>query len=98
MTQHVVIAGGGVGALEGLLALQALAGERVRIDVVTPGRYFAYPALSVAEPFGAGPPHRYEWKAIARDRGVAWIPDALVAVDPASRRIETRDGAPLHYD
>jgi sulfide:quinone oxidoreductase len=98
MTEHVIIAGGGVGALEALLALQSLAGDRVRIDVVTPSRYFAYPALSVAEPFGAHPPRRYEWEAIARDRGVAWIPDAVTGVDPEAREIDTRDGVPLRYD
>jgi hypothetical protein len=35
MTPHVVIAGGGVGALEGLLALQDLARDRVHISVLT---------------------------------------------------------------
>jgi sulfide:quinone oxidoreductase len=98
MTKHVVIAGGGVGALEGLLALQALAADRVRISVVTPSRAFAYPALSVAEPFGAPPPARYEWEAIARDRGVEWVPDALVGVRPGDREIDSRDGAPVPYD
>ena len=42
MTPHVVIAGGGVGALEGLLALQALAGDRVDISVLTATRHLTY--------------------------------------------------------
>ena len=94
----VVIAGGGVGALEGLLALQALAPESLRLTVVTPGRYLTYRALSVAEPFGGAPAPRFEWEAIARDRGVRWVQDALEGVRPQERRIETRDGRPVGYD
>jgi NADH dehydrogenase FAD-containing subunit len=36
--QRVVIAGGGFAALEAVLALRRLAGQRVEIDLVTPGR------------------------------------------------------------
>jgi sulfide:quinone oxidoreductase len=98
MAEHVVIVGGGVGALEGLLALQSLAGDRTRISVVTAGRHLTYRALSVAEPFGADPVTRYEWEAITRDRDVRWVPDALVQVDHEERVIHTREGPPVRYD
>jgi sulfide:quinone oxidoreductase len=98
MAAHIVVAGGGVGALEGVLALQALAGDRVRISVLTPGRHLTYRALSVAEPFGAGPAPRFEWEEIARDRGVRWIPDALTCVRPDERELDTRDGPAVPYD
>ena len=98
MTPHVVIAGGGVGALEGLLALQDLAGDRVHISVLTPARHLTYRALSVAEPFGSEPARRYDWERIARDRGVRWIPDVLEAVRPDAREVDTRDGPPVPYD
>jgi len=98
MPEHVVIAGGGVGALEGLLALQALAAERVRISVLTASRHFVYRALSVAEPFGGDPAPRYEWEQIARDRGVRWIPDVVEGVRPGERELVTRDGPAVHYD
>jgi len=39
---RVVIAGGGVAALEATLALRALAEERVAIHLVTPEREFTY--------------------------------------------------------
>jgi sulfide:quinone oxidoreductase len=97
VVRDVVIAGGGVGALEGLLALRALS-ERLRISVVTASRHFTYPALSVAEPFGAAPPPRYDWQAIAHDRGASWVPDMLTGVRPDACEIDTRDGRPLHYD
>jgi sulfide:quinone oxidoreductase len=98
MTHHVVIAGGGVGALEGLLALQHLAADRLEISVITATPHLAYRALSVAEPFGADPAPRYAWERIARDRGVRWISDTLQAVDTDARHVETRDGPPVRYD
>jgi sulfide:quinone oxidoreductase len=98
MAPHVVIAGGGVGALEGLLALQDLAGDRVHMSVLTPARHLTYRAWSVAEPFGSEPARRYDWERIARDRGVRWIPDLLEAVRPDAREVDTRDGPPVPYD
>jgi sulfide:quinone oxidoreductase len=98
MPPHVVIAGGGVGALEGLLALQDLAGDRVHISVLTPARHLTYRAWSVAEPFGSEPARRYDWERIAQDRTVRWIPDLVAAVRPDAREVDTRDGPPVPYD
>jgi sulfide:quinone oxidoreductase len=98
MAEHVVIAGGGVGALEGLLALQSYAGDRVRISVITPTRRLTIRALSVAEPFGGEPPPRCDWENIARDRGVRWVPDTLVEVRTEAREVVTETGPPVHYD
>jgi sulfide:quinone oxidoreductase len=98
MPPHVVIAGGGVGALEGLLALQDLAGDRVQISLLTPARHLTYRAWSVAEPFGSEPARRYDWEHIAHDRGVRWIPDLVEAIRPDVREVDTRDGPPVPYD
>ncbi len=48
----VVVAGGGVAALEATLALRALAEERVWIDLLSPDPRFWYRPLAVVEPFG----------------------------------------------
>ena len=40
---HVVIAGGGVAALETLMALRDLAGDRVAVTLVAPGTSFIEP-------------------------------------------------------
>lgn len=98
MAEHVVIVGGGVGALEGLLALQSLAADRAHISLLAAGRHFTYRALSVAEPFGADPAPHYDWEAITHDRGVRWISDVLVGVRPDEREIDTRGGPPVRYD
>lgn len=98
MAPHVVIAGGGIGALEGLLALQKLAVDPLRISVLTATRHLTYRALSVAEPFGGDPAPRFDWEYIARDRGVGWIPDMLESVRLENRELITRDGPPVRYD
>ena len=49
---RVLIAGGGVAALEAMLALRALAADRVSVVLVAPDREFVYRPLAVAEPFG----------------------------------------------
>jgi len=98
MTPHVVIAGGGVGALEALLALQSLAGDRLRLSVLTASRHMTYRALSVAEPFGGDPAPRFEWERIARDRGVRWITDTVEEIRPEAREVLTREGPAVHYD
>ena len=95
---RVLVAGGGVGALEGLLALQDLAGERAEIALLTAGRYLTYRALSVTEPFAAEPPARYEWAPIAADRGVRLITDVVTRVHAEEWRVETRDGSDEPYD
>ena len=41
---HVVICGGGVAAIEGLLRLRSLAGDRVEVTLVAPNEEFGLPA------------------------------------------------------
>lgn len=94
---RVLIAGGGVAALEGLLALRTLAGERVDIDLLTPEGEFNYKPLAVAEPFGRGGRTRFELTKIAADNGADHLLDTLVSVDPARRQVRTGSGAHLDY-
>ena len=86
--QQVVIAGGGVGALEAALALRALAGDRVAVTMLAPELEFTYRPLSVGEPFGLGHATRYE---LAGDRGrpgFAVVRDAIAAVEPEAHTLD----------
>src|SRR3954453_506176 len=57
MAPHrVLIAGGGVAALEAAVALRALGGPDVEVVVLAPNDQFAFPAHQVREPFGGPPP------------------------------------------
>src|SRR5215213_11590901 len=95
---RVLVAGGGVAGLEAMLALQALAGDRLAIEFLAPGRHFTYRPLAVAEPFRAGSVRRIPLAAIAEDRGVRLHRDALGRVLGEDRAVETQGGARLEYD
>jgi sulfide:quinone oxidoreductase len=95
---RVVVAGGGVGGLETLVALRALAGDRVSATLVAPGEAFALRALDVFEPFGLGRPHRYPLDELTAGLGVALARDRVARVDGARRRVVLGSGGELPYD
>ena len=95
---HVLIAGGGVAALEAALALRELAGDRLTVTLLAPDRHFTYRPLSVAEPFDLGHATRYELQAIGADRGFAVVHDTLAAVEPEEHRVLTDAGDRIGYD
>ena len=95
---HVVIAGGGVAALEALIALRELAGDRVRVTLLAPEPDFVYRPLSVAEPFCLGHAAHHPLAEVARDFGAELVRDGLAAVDPSNRTVTTSEGATLSYD
>ena len=97
-SHRVLIAGGGVAALEALLALRALAGRRVDIDLLAPAREFVYRPLAVAEPFGRGAPRRFELAKIAAEHAAEHVFDALASVDAKRHEVRTRSGARIGYD
>jgi sulfide:quinone oxidoreductase len=95
---RVLIAGGGVAALEGMLALRDLAEERVDIEVLTPEQDFAYRPLAVAEPFGLGEIHRFPLGPIVESAGARLLRGTLGAVDADAHRVRTGDGEIVGYD
>ena len=94
----VLIAGGGVAALEALLRLRRLAGDQVDITVLAPNEDFVYRALSVQEPFSAGIPERYPVGPLLSDAGAEWVQDTLSSVDLGRGAVRTGEGAELHFD
>jgi sulfide:quinone oxidoreductase len=94
----VMIAGGGVAALEGMMALHELACDRVALELVTPTPEFAYRPLAVAEPFGLGEARRYDVVRMAADHRAAVHIAGIRSVDTAHRRVETWDGRKLPYE
>ena len=93
-----MIAGGGVAALEGLMALHELAGEYVDVELVTPTPEFAYRPLAVAEPFGLGEARRFDVVQIARDHGAAVHIAGVKSVDTEAKCVITWDGRRLPFD
>ncbi len=95
---EVVIAGGGVAGLEAAFALQDLAGERVRVRVVSVGTDFVYRPLAIGEPFNISHAAHTPLRQIVEQAGAELISDALVHVDVAARRAQLASGAELGYD
>ena len=94
----VVIAGGGIAALEALLGLRDLAPESVRIQLLAPGSEYVHRPMFVAEPFGIGEAQRVELAAVADEHGADLRPGALKSVDAAGRTLVTSDGDEIGYD
>ena len=97
-TPRIVVAGGGVAALEAVLALRALTGRRPAITLVTPEPEFAPPAASVASPFGFGPPSTLPLEPLAATYGVRLRDGAIARVDTTRRIASLVDGGKLEYD
>lgn len=98
-TRQVMIVGGGVAALETLLALRDLAGHRVALTMLSAEREFLYRPVTVAEAFDRGEARAYSLPQIIgereRDR---FIWGALRRVDPGEYAVETSAGQRLHFD
>ncbi|WP_028063925.1 NAD(P)/FAD-dependent oxidoreductase [Solirubrobacter soli] len=84
---ELLIAGGGPAALEGAMAVQRLAGERVHITLLSDREDFVYRPVSVAEPFGLAPPERFSLRGIAAERGIGFRVGPLRAVDAEGHRV-----------
>jgi len=95
---RVLIAGGGVAALEAALALRALAEDRVRVELLAPEPQFWYRPLAVAEPFDLGEVRRFELAELAAAAGATFSPGALTGVDAGSRQAQTSTGNSVPYD
>jgi sulfide:quinone oxidoreductase len=95
---RVLIAGGGVAALEAMVALRTLAEERVDIELLAPDRDFFYRPLAAAEPFGTGETLRFDIRALATGSGARHRIGSLAAVSAVQRRATTAHGESLAYD
>jgi sulfide:quinone oxidoreductase len=95
---RVLIAGGGPAAIELLLALRELSGERAQLELLAPGSELIVRAYDVLAPFHEGRERHYSLAQIAAELGVRVIGDALAAVDTPQHSVTLRSGAHLDYD
>jgi sulfide:quinone oxidoreductase len=98
MSFRVLIAGGGIGALAGALALREYAAPGLELTLLAPGPELVVTPESVVEAVGGPPAARYGLAAIADDLGAELVPDALEAVDPERRQAGTRERGLIGYD
>jgi sulfide:quinone oxidoreductase len=95
---RVVIAGGGVAALETLIGLRARARGRLDVTLVSPRSDFVYRPLEVGEPFGLGSARRYRLPELSEEQDATFRPAALARVEPEDRVAILDSGERVAYD
>jgi sulfide:quinone oxidoreductase len=95
---RVVICGGGVAAVEALLALRSFLEVGVDVHLVAPSPQFVYRPLSVAAPFDLVETRVFDLAEIAGDHSAELHLDSLASVDGDERRVRLASGKVLAYD
>lgn len=95
---HVVIVGGGVAAVESVLAIHDLAGARVRVTLIAPEPDFALPPLAVAEPFARGSADPLPLAGVMAEHGGTFVRSAVLRVDTAAKTLTLAREEIMSYD
>jgi sulfide:quinone oxidoreductase len=95
---RVVIVGGGVAALEAVLALTDLGRDQTDVTVIAPNTDFVYRPMVVREPFAHGAARRYPLAPIMRDAGATLLHGELDWIDPVRQTIHTKADEAIEYD
>jgi sulfide:quinone oxidoreductase len=95
---RVLIAGGGFAAVEAALALRALAGDGVRLTLVSPHPVLDYRPAATLAAFDDTIPLRYDLRAIAEDVGAMFHGTTVESVASRKRYVRTASGVRLGYD
>ena len=93
----MLVAGGGVAALEALLALHELVGRHVHLELLAPGTQFLNRPASVAAPFGLGGPGPVPFEEVARRCDAELHRGTLAGVDRDAAVALTADGRRLPF-
>jgi sulfide:quinone oxidoreductase len=96
--RNVLIAGGGVAALEAALALADLGRDRLAVTVLAPEAEFVVRPMTVQEPFGLAAARRYPVARVVEDADAALVVDGLKWVDAAARAVHLHGGGEIGYD
>jgi sulfide:quinone oxidoreductase len=95
---RVLIAGGGVAALETLLALRAAAAERVDITLIAPETKFFNRSMAVDQPARARSGNGLKLRDVAGEFGARWHRATVGHVDSRRQVVVTEEGEALDYD
>jgi sulfide:quinone oxidoreductase len=95
---RVLIAGAGVAGLETLLALRALAADRVDVTILSPELKFTNRSMAVDQPFKPPRVRGLRLEDVTREFDARWHRGALDRVQHGRRRVVTKDGVDLPYD
>ena len=96
--KRVLIAGGGVAALEAMLSLRQLAPELVEVELLAPEPRYWYRPLAVAEPFGLDDVASFDLADLADRAGALFTPGAIRGVVADAHQALTEPGGAFEYD
>ena len=97
-TPRTVILGGGIAAIEALLALADQAGERTEVTLVSPEPDFLYKPLTIEEPFSHQPAERRELEPLVTELGGRFVRGAADTVYPGGHQVALSNGTQLDYE
>jgi sulfide:quinone oxidoreductase len=95
---RVLVAGAGIAAIELVVALRKIAGNRVEIELLATADHLVYRPLLVAEPFGVGIGHRFPLAEILADQRTVRRDARLAVVDTGAHQAITHAGDRVDYD
>lgn len=95
---RVAVCGGGVAAIEAVLALRDVMATRPHIDLIAPNKEFVYTPMAVAEPFGLAETRLFDLAAIAEDVGAELHVGSVASLDGENRNLVLGDGRRIAFD
>ena len=95
---RIVVVGGGFAAAELVLALDALAEDRVAVELISPSTELAFRPAATGTPFGRSHVDRYDLASLVHEAGARLRRDSVEAVAPRVRRVRLRSGLAVEYD
>jgi sulfide:quinone oxidoreductase len=96
--RHIVVVGGGVGAVEALLALRDLGEGAFRLTVIAPEERFVLKAMTTGEPFAIGRSDVGSLSDVAAELGVELHRASVTAIDPECQLVHCSDDEHIAYD
>jgi len=95
---RVVIVGGGIAALEAVLALHELAEAQLRVTLIAPEPDFVLRPLATATPFSRGHVDRLPLAQVMAEHAGRFIRSAVLRVDAEAHTVTLATGAEVAYD
>lgn len=95
---RVVVVGGGIAALETVLALHDLAEEQVRVTLIAPEPDFVLRPLAVAAPFSRGHVDRLALEDVMAEHSGRFVRSAVARVDTGAHAVTLVTGVEVGYD
>ena len=95
MSTHVLILGGGFGGLEAATSLRKRLDPSDQVTLIDQNDFFYIGFSKYELMFGRAAPESIKayYKTLEK-RGIRFVQDSIIEIDPANKTVETRSGSP----